>query len=221
MTCSARSFGCSTSSAARRLSCCSSRPRRRVPAIGRLITLPVAQLHHRLGRRTDDRRLGVTQEVHVRRRVHEPQHAVHRERIDRFDQVEPLREHDLEDVAVEDVLLRRVDRLRPRVGREVAAQLGKLVELVARRERGQVRQRAAELVASASSSTRPRPLVQSRRARPGPRPAAGTRSRSGSSRWRKWSNAATCPASDSTASGKPVIVARGSSGSRSISRTVS
>ena len=43
----------------------------------------VEQLHHRLGRRADERRLGMAQEVHVRRRVHRPQHAVHVERVDR------------------------------------------------------------------------------------------------------------------------------------------
>ena len=38
-------------------------------------------LHHRLGRRADERRLLVAQEVHVRRRVHLAQHAVHVERL--------------------------------------------------------------------------------------------------------------------------------------------
>ena len=179
MTCSARSFGCSTSSAARRLSCCSSRPRRRVPAIGRLITLPFTQLHHRFGRGADDRRFGMTQEVHVRRRVHEPQHPVHGERIHGFDQIEPLREHHLEDVAVEDVLLRGVDRLRPSVGGEIPAQLGELDELVRGRERGHVRQRAADLGLGLVEAGRGC-LVQLRELGRVPRPAAGTRSRSGS-----------------------------------------
>ena len=40
MTCSARSFGCSVSSAAMRRSCSSVSPRLRVPAIGREITVP-------------------------------------------------------------------------------------------------------------------------------------------------------------------------------------
>ena len=62
----------------------------------------------------------MAQEVHVRRRVHEPQHAVHGERVDRLDEIEALREHDLEDVAVEDVLLRRVDRVGPLRALEVA-----------------------------------------------------------------------------------------------------
>ena len=85
----------------------------------------VDHLHHRLRRRTDDRRLGVAQEVHVRRRVHEAQHAVHRERIDRLDEIEALREHDLEDVAFENVLLRGLDRFRPlRVVRDSCAPRG-------------------------------------------------------------------------------------------------
>ena len=39
-------------------------------------------------------------------------------------------EHDLEDVAVEDVLLRRLDRCRPRLGRDAARHRGQLGELV-------------------------------------------------------------------------------------------
>ena len=72
--------------------------------------LAVEQLHHRLGRRADDRDLRVTQEVHVRARVHLPQHAVDVERIGVEIDVVALREHDLEDVAVEDVLLGDLDR---------------------------------------------------------------------------------------------------------------
>ena len=41
----------------------------------------VEQLHHRLGRRADQRRLGVAHEVHVRRRVDLAQHPVHVERV--------------------------------------------------------------------------------------------------------------------------------------------
>ena len=77
----------------------------------------VEHLHHRLGRRADERHLGVAHEVHVRRRVHLAQHAVHVERVERALEVEALREHDLEDVAGEDVLARDLDR----VAVEVAA----------------------------------------------------------------------------------------------------
>ena len=72
----------------------------------------VEQLHHRLGRRADDRHLGVAHEVHVRARVHLPQHAVHVEGLGLEVEVEALREHDLEDVAGEDVLLGDLDRAR-------------------------------------------------------------------------------------------------------------
>ncbi len=72
----------------------------------------VEQLHHRLGRRADERHLRVAHEVHVRRRVHLAQHAVDVERIDRVVEIEALREHDLEDVAREDVLARGLDRRR-------------------------------------------------------------------------------------------------------------
>ena len=71
----------------------------------------VEELHHRLGRRADQRRLGMPHEVHVRRRVHLAQHAVDVERVDGADEVEALREHHLEDVAREDVLARGFDRV--------------------------------------------------------------------------------------------------------------
>ena len=71
---------------------------------------PVGDLHHRLGRRADERRLVVAHDVHVRRRVHLPEHAVDVERVVGAFEVEALGEHDLEDVAGEDVLPRRLDR---------------------------------------------------------------------------------------------------------------
>ena len=81
----------------------------RVPAIGREITLPAEQLHHRLGRRADDRELRVAHEVHVRARVHLAQHAVHVERVGVELEVVALGEHHLEDVAGDDVLLGDLD----------------------------------------------------------------------------------------------------------------
>ena len=81
ITCSARSFGCSISSAAMRRSSLLGA----APAAGagdRPADDPaVEQLHHRLRRRADERRLGVAQEVHVRRRVDLAQHAVDVERV--------------------------------------------------------------------------------------------------------------------------------------------
>ena len=70
----------------------------------------VAQAHHRLGRRPDDRHLGEAQEVQVGARVEQAQGAVDVERIGLEHQVVALREHHLEDVTGPDVLLGRVDR---------------------------------------------------------------------------------------------------------------
>ena len=52
----------------------------------------------------------MAEEVHVRARVHLAQHPVDVERVGTEFDVVPLGEHDLEDVAVEDVLLRDLDR---------------------------------------------------------------------------------------------------------------
>ena len=93
-----------------RRSSASVRPRRRVPAIGPADHAPVEELHHRLGRRADQRGLGMAHEVHVGRRVDLAQHAVHVERVEVPVEVEALREHHLEDVAGEDVLARDFDR---------------------------------------------------------------------------------------------------------------
>ena len=77
---------------------------------------------------------------------------------------------------------------------------------------GRARRRAGARAGTAAGGRARRPAWSSRATaasysrverRPSSRRAAGTRSRSGSSRWRKWSNAATCPASEHTASGKP------------------
>ena len=58
--------------------------------------------------------LGVAHEVHVRARVHLAQHPVDVERVGVEVEVEALRQHDLEDVAGEDVLLGHLDRLGSR-----------------------------------------------------------------------------------------------------------
>ena len=89
----------------------------------------VEQLHHRLGRGADQRRLGMAHEVHVRRRVHLAQHAVDVERVDGVHDVVALREHDLEDVAREDVLARGFDRVGVVPARHRRRDLGDLVEL--------------------------------------------------------------------------------------------
>ncbi len=180
---------------------------------------PVAQLHQRLGRRTDDRRLGMVQVVHVRRRVDEPQHAVDVERRHRLDEIEALREHDLEDVAFEDVLLRRVHRRGPRARGEVAADLRQLVEHVAGRDR-----RARTAMVCRDRRPRSRAGRSRRRTsrRPSPRrhPAAGRRSRSGTAAGGNGRTRRRCPASEHTASGNPRS-SGGGDGRCSISRTVS
>ena len=73
--------------------------------------LAIEELHHRLGTRPHDRQLGMAHEVHVRRRVHLSQHAVDVERIGAEREVVALREHDLEDIAGDDVFLGHLDRL--------------------------------------------------------------------------------------------------------------
>ena len=150
MTCSARSFGCSTSSAASRLSCCSSRPRRRVPAIGRLITRPSRSCTIGSGDEPT-----IVASAWRRKYMYGDGFTSRSTRYTENGstgsiEIEALREHDLEDVAVEDVLLRGVDRLRPTCRRlEVAAQLGQLGR--ARRPAG-----ARAGTAAAGRSRRPR-----------------------------------------------------------------
>ncbi|OEI69630.1 Uncharacterized protein Cus16_0238 [Curtobacterium sp. ER1/6] len=82
----------------------------------------VLHLHERLGRRADDPEplvVGVREreEVHVRARVEGPQHPVDVERVGRDVVVEPLRDDDLEDVAVADEVLRPGHRRHVVVGR--------------------------------------------------------------------------------------------------------
>src|SRR5215472_1387668 len=67
------------------------------------------------------------EEVHVRTRVDLPQRAVEVERISTEVQLEPLSQDYLEDVAVEDVLPRHLDRLGVELRRGAPAKLGQLV----------------------------------------------------------------------------------------------
>ncbi len=71
--------------------------------------LAVEQLHHRFRRRPDDRDLGMPQEVHVGAGVDLTQHAIHVERVGLEFDVVALSQHDLEDVALQDVLLGDLD----------------------------------------------------------------------------------------------------------------
>ena len=106
----------------------------------------VEELHHGLRRRADERHPRVTHEVHVGRRVHLAKHPVHVEGVVVAIEVEALRQHDLEDVAGEDVLARHLDRGAVGGRRHRRAAVGQLREL-ARRWRGRrVRERPGELV---------------------------------------------------------------------------
>ena len=87
------------------------------------------------------------------------------------------------------------------------AHLGQLGELVGRRQRGHVRQRAAE-IGDRVGEPRDRGVVVAAAASRRRSPAAGYTFSIRKQRWRKWSNAATWPASEHTASGKPEIVVR-------------
>ena len=86
------------------------RPAARPRARNRVhLDLPVFHAHEHLGRRADDGELADAREVHVGRRVDVAQRPVDRERIGLQVHFEPLREHDLVDVALRDVLLRPAD----------------------------------------------------------------------------------------------------------------
>ena len=103
--------------------------------------LAAEHLHHRLGRAADDGDVGVAQEVHVRARVDLAQHAVEVERVGVEIDVVALRQHDLEDVAGDDVLLGDLDGLLVHPVGHRAAHLGHLVVGLRRGDR-HVRQAA-------------------------------------------------------------------------------
>ena len=93
------------------------------PRAGNRMRLDARSLHpdEHLRRRSDDRDAAHADEVHVRRRVHVPQRAVDRERVGGDVGLEPLREHDLIDVAGGDVLLGRADLFLELLARVVRA----------------------------------------------------------------------------------------------------
>ena len=77
-----------------------------------------------LRRRADDREAPAEfQAEHVRRRIHEAQRAVERQRIARVRRRETLRRHELENVAGADELLPRADHLHVLLARRVAGEL--------------------------------------------------------------------------------------------------
>ncbi len=72
----------------------------------------VAQAHQDFGARADDLEVAEIEIAQERRRIDPPQRPVKRERRQRERRLEALRQHDLEDVAGADVLLRLVDHLQ-------------------------------------------------------------------------------------------------------------
>ena len=110
--------------------------------------------HEHLRRRSDDRHLSHPQEVHVRRRIHVAQRAVHRERVGGDFGFESLREHDLIHIAGRDVFLRGPHHLQKPLARDVRRHLDALAGL-----RMRMRQIAAQL-ALEKLDLRARELVQ-------------------------------------------------------------
>ena len=158
----------------------------------------VEQLHHRLGRRPDDRQLRMAHEVHVRRRVDLAEHAVHVERIGVEVEVVALGQHDLEDVAGDDVLLGHLDRLLVQPARHRRVR-GRAARRPATAARPACRRAAWRDRRPPGRPARP-PRRRPRRAASVDNPSVGTLSIR-YTRWRQWSNAASEPITDITASG--------------------
>ena len=167
--------------------------------------LAVEQLHHRLGRRADDGDLGVAQEVHVRARVHLAQHPVDVERVGVEVEVEALRQHHLEDVAGQDVLLGHLDRLLVHARRASLERTSGSGSAGSGGATGDVGERAAEVGDRHRLDPGRRP---GRRRRRGSAASARApaRSRSAYTRWRQWSKAARLPITLITASGRSTVV---------------
>ena len=169
--------------------------------MGREMTRPVEQLHHRLGRAPDQGQLGLPDEVHVRARVDLAQHPVDVERVGAEVEVEALGQHHLEDVAGQDVLLGHLDRPAVVARRAVGERdLGQLVV-----DRRRLDQRLVERAGPVDGQlVEPGHGLVVERVEVGGgrrRPARSRRWRSSVTRWRKWSKAASSPMTDSTASG--------------------
>ena len=140
----------------------------------------VEHLHHRLGRRADERRLGMAQEVHVRRRVHLAQHAVHVERVDAA-----RRGRSAARARPGRCRRRGCAPSRPRPPRSTRRRSSSRARRAARRARrrgggdGTYGSGRAELVDRGRRAARPRRRTASSSAAASSRRAAGTRSRSG------------------------------------------
>ena len=118
--CSARSFGSASSSASRSLSSIGVVPRRRVPASGRLVTVPPSTRQRISGLDPISVQRRRFQEEHERRRIDDPQSAVDVQRIGLAGHAQALARHKLEDVARTDVFLPRADGVFKLASGEVA-----------------------------------------------------------------------------------------------------
>ena len=105
MMCSARSLGSASSSSASARSSASSRPRRRVPASGRIVTSPSSTRTRISGELPIRAKSPYGQVKEERAGIDHPQHAVDVERLGAGLDLESLAGDDLEDVARLDVLL--------------------------------------------------------------------------------------------------------------------
>ncbi len=186
---------------------------------------PVEELHHRLGRRPDDRDAPLAEEEHVRARVHLAEHPVDVERVASEVEVESLGEHDLEGVTGRGCTPwqpRPPGGTPPRWCPAGHWPAGRVASGDGRRARGArgpgARGRFASLPAVLGQRDRwPRDRrPHEARLRRRVKSTLSTRV----TRWRQWSKAASSPITETTASGCP----RSSGGggvSRSISRTTS
>ena len=109
MMCSARSLGSASSSSARARSSASSPPRRRVPASGRIVTIPSSTRTRISGELPIRAKSPIGQVEQERAGIDHPQHPVDVERLGRRLDLEPLAGNDLEDVAGLDVFLAVAD----------------------------------------------------------------------------------------------------------------
>ena len=163
--------------------------------------LAVEQLHHRLGRRADHRHLGMAEEVHVRARVDLAEHPVHVERLG----VEPARGRSAATARPGRCRPRGCAPWPPRPRRSthgvpiVDAHLGQRLVGRGRLDDGLVERTGAVGRQRVEAAARPRRRPRRARRRSA---SSGTITFSMSvTRWRQWSNAASWPITDSTASG--------------------
>ena len=141
--CSARSLGSASSSAASSRSSAGVAPRRRVPAMGRMVTLPSRRRTRISGLEPTMAKSAEIQEEQKGRGVQPPQRAIEREGRQGEGQLEALGEHDLEDVAGQDVFLGPLDHGVELELRDIGAGLRQIGERI--HHLAPLRQIAAEI----------------------------------------------------------------------------